>query len=305
MRIALVGLGDIARKAYLPVVGRHPEITPILCTRNRQTLRELSERYRIDEAYTDVSQLLDNAPDAVMIHSSTHSHSVIAEAALRRGIAVFVDKPLSDQLDESEALVNLALEKNVPLFCGFNRRYAPLYQQALQREPISVIYQKHRHNLPGDARTFVYDDFIHVLDFVRHCAGEMPTDLHVSSYCPSPEQLGSVQVTWHRGGASFTAAMNRLNGCTRERLEYSALNESWQVDNLRQGLYSVDNRSEAIGFGDWEDTLHKRGFVAMLESFLATVRQGDVDAGYLQGVLDSHRLCEQVVSTVHAEAQGR
>mgnify|MGYP000914023978 CR=1 FL=1 len=35
MRIALIGLGDIARKAYLPLLANDERVTPLLCTRSQ------------------------------------------------------------------------------------------------------------------------------------------------------------------------------------------------------------------------------------------------------------------------------
>ena len=56
-RIALIGLGDIAKKAYLPIIANHSKITPILCTRNTEVLKELSNQYRINETYSSVDAL--------------------------------------------------------------------------------------------------------------------------------------------------------------------------------------------------------------------------------------------------------
>ncbi|WP_049721421.1 Gfo/Idh/MocA family protein [Gilvimarinus polysaccharolyticus] len=300
MRIALVGLGDIAQKAYLPVVARHGDITPILCTRNHAVLQSLSARYRIAETYPSYDELLAARPAAVMIHSATDSHYRLARTALEQGIAVFVDKPISYQLAEVEALITLAQNNNTVLFCGFNRRYAPLYQAPLAVQPINVHYQKNRHNLADDARIFIYDDFIHVLDFVRHCAKVEKVDAikpWVSAYSEQGK-LGSVQVSFSVAGGSFTAAMNRLSGQARERLEYSGYNQSWQVDNVASGIHYKDNKAIAMGFSDWDDTLYKRGFVDMIDAFFAMLQQGNADTEYLAGVLASHRLCERVLQEI-------
>ncbi|MDO3384585.1 Gfo/Idh/MocA family oxidoreductase [Gilvimarinus sp. SDUM040013] len=294
MRIALAGLGDIAQKAYLPALTRHLNATPILCTRNPATLARLANHYRIDETYTDYSAMLKSRPDAVMIHSSTESHFDLATAALNECIPVFVDKPLSYNLNHSEQLVALAMEKNCPLFCGFNRRYAPLYQAPLAVKPVSVIYQKNRHNLAGAPREFIFDDFIHVVDFVRHASPDPVLDFQVHPFFMA-DALASISVSWRSAGASFTAAMNRVSGQTRERLEYNGLNASWQVDNLRQGQEMLGNQVTAFGFGDWDETLYKRGFFTMLEEFIAQVETRQANADYLQGVLASHRLCESIL----------
>jgi virulence factor len=40
MRVGIIGLGSIAKKAYLPVVTVMPSVTPVLVSRNPRTLTE-------------------------------------------------------------------------------------------------------------------------------------------------------------------------------------------------------------------------------------------------------------------------
>jgi len=49
MRIALIGLGDIAQKAYLPLLASDERVTPLLCTRSPAVLDKLARQYRIAE----------------------------------------------------------------------------------------------------------------------------------------------------------------------------------------------------------------------------------------------------------------
>lgn len=294
MRIAMIGLGDIAQKAYLPLMASNPHFTPVLCTRNASTLVQLQQQYRIAEGYQSIDALLQSQPDAVMIHSSTDSHYPLAKRCLEAGIPVFVDKPLSYQLDECEALLELAEHKNLSVIAGFNRRFAPLYQEALSHKPIHVHYQKNRYHLPDDARIFIYDDFIHVLDFVRHCSGNKPTDINVFSHHEG-SQLGMVNVQWQQQGALFCASMNRVNGMNEERLEYYSHKHKWQIDNLRQGVHLHDKQSSRLDFDDWQPTLYKRGFVDMLEDMRLQLEQGGCNLDNHQAILHSHQLCEEVI----------
>lgn len=297
MKIVIVGLGDIAQKAYLPIVTSHPEITPVFCTRNPEVLTQLRQKYRVSEAYTDFSDALKSHPDAVMVHSATSSHYQIAKQCLELGIPVFVDKPLSDQLAQCEALLALAQKTAVPLFVGFNRRYAPLYQAPLEQTPIDVHYQKNRFNQPDNARRFIYDDFIHVLDFVAFASPNKVEHFDVFHHNQG-ESLAAIQMQWQQKGALFTAKMNRVSGANLERLEYFSLNQHWQIENLRQGNLLRDKQNQELRFDDWHATLHKRGFVDMLEDFLSKVKTGKVNQDYLDSIWQSHWLCEQAVLQV-------
>jgi virulence factor len=104
MKVAMVGLGDIAQKAHLPVLAQIENIELVLCTRNKNTLERLSKQYRIKQVYQDYRDLIKAGIDAVMIHSSTVSHPEIAAFFLRQGIPTFVDKPLADNAFACEKL---------------------------------------------------------------------------------------------------------------------------------------------------------------------------------------------------------
>lgn len=53
MKIGIIGLGDIAQKAYLPVITQLPNIELVFCTRNANALESLAKQYRISETCQD------------------------------------------------------------------------------------------------------------------------------------------------------------------------------------------------------------------------------------------------------------
>lgn len=299
MRIALFGLGDIACKAYLPVVANHPDVTPMLCTRDPQRLATLARQYRVQEAYNTLDDLIAARPDAVMIHSATETHATVARALLLQGIPVFVDKPLSYHLAECEALLELAAARQVSLTMGFNRRFAPLIQPLGQCQSlVHAQLQKNRTGLPADPRVFIFDDFIHVLDTLRYIAPGEVAGLQVHAY-RSSAALSAVHVQWTSGGSLLTGSMNRISGLTEERLEVFATDQKWQIDQLTQGTHAhavSTPQSTALGFSDWDSTLHKRGFVAMFAAFLAQLQAGR--ASDYADILATHQLCERVVTQI-------
>ncbi|WP_173424714.1 Gfo/Idh/MocA family protein, partial [Photobacterium sanctipauli] len=118
MKIGVIGLGDIAEKAHLPVLTQLAGVELVFCTRNPERLKYLAEKFRISEYYTDYKDLVKAGVDAVMIHSATSSHFEIARFFLDIGMPVFVDKPLASTYQECEQLHDLAEQKQQPLFVG-------------------------------------------------------------------------------------------------------------------------------------------------------------------------------------------
>ena len=224
MRIAMIGLGDIAQKAYLPLLASDERVTPLLCTRSPSVLEKLARQYRVAECFTDVAAMLASRPDAVMIHAATAVHRELGEQCLRAGIPTFVDKPLCDNLAEAEALANLAIAQDCALFTGFNRRYLSAMAEARAQPLTELNWQKHRFSLPGKARDFMFDDFIHVLDSLCFYGGVPQGDFHAVLRPDSKDKrlLAGVSVSWQSGDRAISGSMNRSAGARPQRLAAGA-----------------------------------------------------------------------------------
>jgi len=298
MRIALIGLGDIAQKAYLPLLASDERIIPLLCTRNPQVLNTLSRQYRIAECFTEVDTLLGSRPDAVMIHAATAVHGKLAQQCLRAGIPTFVDKPLCDNAAEVEALANLAMAQDCPLFVGFNRRYLPAMANARAQPLTELHWQKHRHALPGLPRQFLFDDFIHVLDSLCFYGGAPGEDLHavLRRSTRQPELLAGVSVAWQSGQTAVSGSMNRSAGITEERIDAYGDNLSLHIENCTRGTLAQGKVVQTLASDDWQPVLASRGFVAMLEHWYQQIESGRADGALVEGYLQSHRLAERLVA---------
>jgi virulence factor len=108
MRIALIGLGDIATKAYLPYLAARAGVMPCLVTRDPAKLARLGDAYRISERYSDLSSVLAAGVQAAFVHAATSAHREIVGTLLRHGVPVYVDKPLDDSYAGAAELVELA-----------------------------------------------------------------------------------------------------------------------------------------------------------------------------------------------------
>lgn len=294
MKIALIGLGDIAQKAYLPLLTQLESIELVLCTRNEYTLKKLAKQYRINALYLDHRALNKSNIDAVMIHSSTTSHFAIASYFLKQGIATFVDKPLADNAFDCEKLYELAEKHRTPLYMGFNRRFIPLYQQHLQTKDLRALrWEKNRFDLPGALRTFVFDDFIHPLDSVNLYAKNSIDDMHVVMQF-SREKLARLDIQWLQNNTLLHASMNRLHGITNETVSFNYDNCSYQFDSFVTGKKWQAEQSINLHLPDWTPMLLSKGFGAMIDDWLRVVAMNKLDPAVIQRNLASHQLAEAI-----------
>ena len=292
LRIALIGLGDIAQKAYLPILANHPLVTPILCTRNTSTLKQLATQYRILETYTDSNELIKNKPDAVMIHSATKSHFALVSMFMQAGIPVFVDKPLCYNLNEAEELLNLATQKKQIIYLGFNRRFAPLINSlSHEKNPIEISWKKNRVNLADAPRVFIFDDFIHVADSLRFLAPGKIENLRIFSNSKN-NKLENLSIQWTQNKTIVNGSMNRVSGITEESTEYYTQGNKWRIKELTSGFHYKDGIENSLGFDNWTNTLYKRGFVNMIEDWLDVLQTVKYNADRIQDIWETHHLCE-------------
>jgi virulence factor len=293
VKIGCIGLGDIARKAYLPVLTTLPGAELHLQTRTPATLDRTAQTHHVpaDRCHADLDSLLAQGLDAAFVHAPTSAHAEIVTRLLDAGVATYVDKPLAYELADSQRLVALAEERGTSLAVGFNRRFAPGYAQCVELPRDLILMQKNRVGLPEDPRTLVLDDFIHVVDTLRFLVPG-PVE-HTDVRARTADGLMH-HVVLQLSGDGFTAigTMNRMSGSAEEILEVSGQDSKREVRNLAEivdhkGQPSVRRR------GDWVPVARQRGIEQAVHSFLDAVRAGKLLSA--QDALRTHELCERVV----------
>lgn len=298
IKIGIIGLGDIAQKAYLPVITQRPEVELVFCTRNQHTLAHLAAQYRITETCTQYQDLLKFQVDAVMIHAATAAHPEIAAFFLRHGIATFVDKPLANSAADCEQLYALAEQYQQPLYVGFNRRHLPLLnqhlvgvQQGLRDDLLGLRWEKNRHALPGDIRTFLFDDFIHPLDSINLYAKADLQDAYITHQMAG-KQLARIDIQWQHGATLLHASMNRQFGITSESVSAQFVNQSYQFHSFSEGIHWQNNQQQLLASPDWTPMLTNKGFSAMIDEWLRVIQQGKLAHSIIERNLASHQLAE-------------
>ncbi|WP_165187636.1 Gfo/Idh/MocA family protein [Caulobacter soli] len=293
LRVAMIGLGDIARKAYLPVLGPRRDIELTFVTRNTEILAELGAAWRIERLHTELDAALAEGLDGALVHAATAAHPDIVRRLLEAGVPTLVDKPIADNAADSEALVDLAETRGVSLMVGFNRRFAPVYQDAAGLDLPLVVMQKNRADQADETRRVVFDDFIHVVDTLRFLAPGA-TDARVHGRIEGG-LLRHVALSLSGEGRDALGIMNRVSGANEETLEVSGAGAKRRIVDMAQ-VIDQSAQDHLTRRGDWTSVGRQRGFEGLCEHFLAAVRDGRrlsaLDA------LETHRLCETVVTAL-------
>ena len=127
--------------------------------------------------------------DALVIAAPTTSHLPLALAAIERGIAILVEKPLAATVDEAEEIVRAAAERGVPVQVGHVERFNPAVVELgrlLDEGWLSTVYAiTSRRAGPFPARIrdvgVTVDLATHDVDILSWIAGERPVRVYAET----------------------------------------------------------------------------------------------------------------------------
>ena len=204
--------------------------------------------------YHDI--LNDPEIDAVLICSSTNTHSPISLEAIAAGKHVFCEKPIDHDLGRIKEVVNALKGSRLKYQVGFNRRhdhnFAAVKQAILDGKvgDVHIIKITSRDPEPPSAEyaavsgSMFLDMTIHDFDMVRFLAGCDAEEIYVQSAVlvdPAIGEAGDVDT------AVITLKM--ANGAIAV------------IDNSRRAAYGYDQRAEVFG---------SKGMVATANDTLST-----------------------------------
>ncbi|WP_062238108.1 Gfo/Idh/MocA family protein [Fictibacillus sp. FJAT-27399] len=301
MKIGIIGLGDIAAKAYLPVLSEKEGIELVLCTRNIETLNRLSEKYRIQEKVPTVDELITKGINAAFVSTATEAHFEIAEKLLKSGIHTYIDKPISMSLQETESIVKLAKESGSIAMAGFNRRFIPKVNELIEHGKASLILmQKNRYSSPDFIRRFVVEDFIHVVDTLRFLMDTEVLDVKIQ-FLRNGEMLDHLIIQLIGDGCIAMGIMNRNGGVTEEIIEYHTRSDKYVVNSLVETTHYHNKEISMSKFGDWEPTLYKRGFYQIVDHFIECIQNNKLPDPSIDDSLLTHEICERIVKAIDSK----
>jgi predicted dehydrogenase len=121
MRFLVIGCGSIGEKHIRNL--KSPLAREVIaCDIREERRRLIKKRYSI-ETYDDIEKALAQQVSAVLICTPTSTHIPIALAAAKRGLHLFIEKPLSHTLDGIDQLIRLVQEKKLVALVGCNTRF--------------------------------------------------------------------------------------------------------------------------------------------------------------------------------------
>ncbi|BCL80659.1 oxidoreductase [Ktedonobacteria bacterium brp13] len=299
--LAVLGLGDIAQKAHLPVLAARSDVDVVaLVNRSNRGAAELAAQYRFPVQATTLDQVIACRPAGALVLTESGSHPELTCRLLEAGIAVYLEKPMAIDVAGARSVATCAQRTGQLLMVGFNRRYAPFYQQmkglflnqaAGQCHLIKTRQTGIQKQSPTAA---VWDDVIHLIDLSRWLMGD-PQQVHATIQCGSEGEFVGLNVLLeYPNGRSATLAHIRAGG-VQERVEMYGAGVSARVEDLEMLQIQRGGVLETHSHEPWSSTLTRRGFTSALDHFLHCLRSGQPPTQSAQDALKSHELAQTIL----------
>lgn len=124
MKVGILGAGRIAG-VHATAISGHPGSTlAAVSDFFPENAEKLAAQYGC-AARTTEDIIADDSIDAILIATSTDTHSDLIEASTAAGKAVFCEKPVDLSLERARACQKVAAANGKPVMIGFNRRFDP------------------------------------------------------------------------------------------------------------------------------------------------------------------------------------
>ncbi|WP_434642290.1 Gfo/Idh/MocA family protein [Klebsiella sp. I138] len=296
LRIGVVGLGGIAQKAWLPVLGAADGWTlQAAWSPGKEKALRICDTWRIP--YADSLEQLAAQCDAVFVHTSTASHFEVVSRLLNAGVHVCVDKPLADKLNEAESLVELAARRKLTLMVGFNRRFAPLYRElkAQLGDAASLRMDKHRSDSVGhDLRFTLLDDYLHVVDTALWLAGGNARLSGGTLHTTAQGEMLYAEHHFSTPQLEVTTSMHRRAGSQREWVQAVTDGGLYEVCDMRDWQEERGQGVVQRPVPGWQTTLEQRGFVGCARHFIECVQNQTVPDTAGEQALLAQRIVEKL-----------
>jgi len=301
--VAIIGLGDIAKKAYLPILTSYPGLDLMFYNRSSSPLKHFQKQYRIESGTTSLEEVINRQPQAAFVLTSAPSHFELIKPLLENGIDVFVEKPATYYVWKTEKLAEIADAHSCILMVGFNRRYAPLHVKMKEiwgDNPVSMgIFQKWRTSASHPSLWHqLVEDTIHQVDTLRFYCGEAHADKVTQEATPE-KFLGAAGTIRFENGGIGVIVTNMKAGRWQERYVLFGGQKTLQIEAFSEAVLTQgaeQRRWNETYASSWQTTLKGRGFVDEIEHFFDCIktRQMPLTSGW--DSVKTQRLVEEIAA---------
>lgn len=258
-----------------------------------ERLKEVAKAHSI-RAFDSLSALIENC-DALSIVVPTRDHFSVAKKCISRGKHVFIEKPICNNLEEADELINMADQKSVIIQVGHIERLNPALL-ALDKLPLKPKYiETHRlspYTIRGTDVPVVLDLMIHDLDVILALVKSKVKTVHASgvSIMTNSVDIANARIRFENGVvANLTSSRIAKDSVRKLRLFQR---DMYVTIDFLQGLtdvYRVLNNQEDDPEAILSEFMEYRGVRRQLVYEKPPVKKIDALKAEMQNFVESIR----------------
>lgn len=172
--------------------------------------------------YNNIDELLDKV-DVIDIVTPTTYHHKTAKKAIKAGVHVFIEKPITSTVEEAEELIALAAKHNVKGQVGHVERFNPAFRAAIDKIDNPMFIEAHRlaeFNPRGTDVPVVLDLMIHDIDAILSVVNSKVKAINASgvSVISETPDIANARIQFENGCvANLTASRISLKNMRKSR----------------------------------------------------------------------------------------
>ena len=287
--VGLIGAGSFAQKYILPSLSKRKEVRLVgVATASGNNARKVADKFGFEFCTTEAEEILNNPGINLVIIATRHNlHGTLVAEALRKGKAVYVEKPLAINEEELKDIIEAFKASGKPyLMVGFNRRFSPHVAQVINfigghSGPFSIIYRVNAGYLPPDH--WIHDpeegggrligEICHFVDLIQYITGEKPRKTWGAQVFSQNRQIInedtlSILIEFERGSvATISYIAIGASNFPKERIEVFGNSKVAVIEDFKRSILYSSKGKKKFSTGRI-DKGHKREMDLLIDTFI-------------------------------------
>ena len=244
VNVGIIGAGRIGRVHAENLAYRIPEVNVVaVADIFVEAAEQCAADYGIPSAYGDHRAIIENDEiEAVVICSSTDTHSQFIEEAAAAGKHIFCEKPIDFDLNRIDRALEAVEQAGVKLQIGFNRRFDPSFKRVRDMVVGGEI------GAPHIVHIISRDPAPPPIEYIK-VSGGIFLDMTIHDFDMARYLIGSeVEEVYAAGGVMVDPKIGEAGDIDTALVSLRYANGAiGSIDNSRQAVYGYDQRVEVFG----------------------------------------------------------
>jgi predicted dehydrogenase/threonine dehydrogenase-like Zn-dependent dehydrogenase len=287
VNIGFIGAGSFAQSYLIPNVKTFGSLDTVV-TKDGINSKNVAQKFGFNIASTDPESVLAREEiNTIFIATQHDTHAQFVIQGLKKGKAVYVEKPLALNIDELQEIIDTYNKCDSPvLMVGFNRRFAEISRIAIEvfrniGEPLVMHFRVNAGFIPKDHWTQtktgggrIIGEICHFIDLMQFFSDAEPVKVFAECIDAKNDKLKnddniSVIVKFSDGSvANLTYTANGDKALAKEHFEIFGGNSVFIIDDFKKGILYRDNKEKIIKTSG-------KGHRQEIEAFMKAVESGD------------------------------